>query len=211
MSHSTLAPHRWSPTAIAALCVLLAALMAACGSPTSSVRPSASLVELEFTLRPSGDPTESDEPSGTPEPTPGSWPVGWDVAFCTALTDLTVAHELVIDIERAIGEDARDDARGLTAELAEVAPIAAAEIERLRDWEPALELKTSLTELVELELAVAAAYQTWFDEGGRPLLRDARRARNQVGRAVPQVNEQLGALADLGLSCPGTTLELEEF
>ncbi len=192
----------------AALCVVLAVAVAACGSPTTTARPSASLVDLEFTFRPSNEPPESGA-ADTPAPTQGSWPVGWDVAFCTALTDATVAHELVIDIERAIAEDARDDARGLTAELAQVVPIATTEIERLREWEPAADAKLALTDLLTLHAAVAAAYQAWFDEGGRPLLRDARRARTQVGRAVPDANAALAALADLGVSCPGVSLELE--
>ena len=36
-------------------------------------------------------------------------------------------------------------------------------------------------------------------------------ALHEVARAVPDANDNLAALADLGLSCPGTSLALEEF
>ena len=60
-------------------------------------------------------------------------------------------------------------------------------------------------------LSEHTAYQRFFDEGGRQLNRAARQARSEVARAVPGANEDLATLSDLGLSCPGTSLALEEF
>jgi hypothetical protein len=199
----------WLRAVWATLAVLVGVLLVACESPRSSARPSASLVELEFTARPSLAASGSSSAQPSAWPSVGAWPVGWDVAFCTAMTDATVAHELVIDIERALNDDAREDAAALVAELAEIAPIASNEITRLRDWEPAAAVKADMITLIALDMEVATAYQQWLTEGGRSLLRDARQARKAVGRAIPPANENLQALADLGLSCPGVRLELE--
>ena len=212
MSNRTLSSsvrRPWLRAMPTALAVLLAVLVMSCESPRSSARPSASLVELEFTARPSPAASGSVSAGPSARPSAGAWPVGWDVAFCTALTDATVAHELVIDIQRALDDDAREDAMALAAELAEIAPIASNEINRLPDWEPAAAVKADMIALVALDIEVAAAYQQWFTEGGRPLLRAARQARNEVARAIPPANENLEALADLGLSCPGARLEFE--
>ena len=195
---------------VVCLALLVVTAVAACETPRSTNRPSPSLVELEFTPIPTQGPDTSPADE-SPTTVAGAWPVGWDVAFCTALTDTVVTHELVIDIQRALQDDARDDAIALTGELAETVPIASAAVARVRDWEPAAQVKADLTAMLELHGAVATAYQAWFDEGGRPLARAARQARNQVGRAVPSTNENLAALADLGLTCPGTSLALEEF
>ena len=152
-------------------------------------------------------------PSRTPgrSSIPASWPIGWDVAFCNAFADTTVAHELIIDIERAIDEDNRDDAAGLANDLAQTAPIATSEVTRMTDWEPAAELKTNLTSLLDLDTQAAASYQTYFNDDVRSGLRAARQMRNQVGKQVAPINEQLQQLTDLGLSCPGAELSLEDF
>lgn len=208
--HPTFHVGRRRNAAAAAVSLLIGLVVLACGGPSTTARPSASLVDLEFTPRPSAGASGS---PGSPSANPSlvSWPVGWDVSFCTALTDATVAHELAIDIQRALDEDARADAEALTAELAQIAPISADEANLLRDWEPAAQVKADLIALAELHAAVATAYQAWFTEGGRPLLREARQARNQVARAVPDANVNLQSLADLGISCPGVALELETF
>jgi hypothetical protein len=197
----------------ATLCVLglvVALVGFACETPRGSARPSASLLDLDFTPIPTLAPAASPGAS-SPTPVSGVWPVGWDVAFCTGLIDTVVTHELAIDIERALDDDAREDAIGLTAELAQTVPIATAAANRIGAWEPAMQVKADLLAMLELHGAVASAYQEWFDEGGRALARAARQARNQVRRAVPAANENLAELADLGLSCPGTSLALEEF
>jgi hypothetical protein len=191
--------------------LLVAVFAVACETPRGTARPSASLVELDFTPIPTREPAQSQPADSSPTPISGVWPVGWDVAFCTGLTDTIVTHELVIDIQRALEDDVRDDAIGLTQELSETLPIATAAVARIRDWEPAAQVKADLTAMLELHAATATAYQAWFDEGGRQLNRAARQARNQVARAVPDTNDHLAELADLGLSCPGTSLALEAF
>jgi hypothetical protein len=152
-------------------------------------------------------------PSRTPAVSsiPASWPVGWDVAFCNAFADTTVAHELIIDIERAIDDDNKDDAAGLANDLAQTAPIATSEVTRMTDWAPAAELKTALTNLLDLDTQAATSYQSYFNDDVRSGLRAARQLRNQVGKQVAPINEQLQLLTEMGLSCPGGGLSLEDF
>lgn len=202
---------RPSARLIAGCLLLVGGLVNACGGATSSARPSQSLTTLDFTPRPSAAPP-SGRASATPRRStlPASWPVGWDVAFCTAFGDVTVAHELIIDIERALGDDSRSDAQGLASDLAQTAPLAGNEVERMKDWEPSTELKTDLSAMLELDAQAAAAYQSYFADDVRSALRDARQLRNQALKQVAPINEELQALADLGVSCPGTTLVLEK-
>ena len=195
---------------LAVCIVVLGTVVVACGGTSGSPRPSPSLITLDFTPRPSVSlpsvaPTRTAAPS-----TLASWPVGWDVTFCTDFADVTVAHELVIDIERAIADDNRTDAQGLANELAQTAPIAASEITRMKDWVPATDLKTGLSALLDLDTQAAAAYQSYFNDGVKAALKQARQLRNQVGKQVPSANDQLQQLTDLGLSCPGRDLKLED-
>ena len=170
------------------------------------------MTTLDFTPRPSAA-GPSGPASATPRRStlPASWPVGWDVAFCTAFSDVNVAHELIIDIQRALDDGNRADAQGLANDLAQTAPLASNEVERMKEWEPSTQLKTDLTAMLALDLQAATAYQTYFTDDVRSALRDARQLRNQVGKQLTSINEELQALADLGVSCPGTTLALEKF
>ena len=190
---------------------MIALVALACDSPTASNRPSQSLVPLDFTPIPS----QSLSPTlgvATPEPTEAPWPAGWDIAFCTALADATVAHELLIDIERALDDDAKDDAAGLAAELAQSAPLAATEVDELRNWEAAADVKAGLAALLDLDAQAGASYVTHFGPDGRKAdLREARKVRRQVKKALPDVNADLAALAEMGVSCPGASLALETF
>jgi len=190
---------------------LLAGFVVGCGSAGETERPSASLITLEFTPQPTLSAATPTPAAATAQPSLVSWPVGWDVSFCTAFTDVTVGHEIVIDIERALQDDAKDDASGLADQLAQTAPLAATEVEGMKEWADAEDVRTDLATLTDLQGQVATAYQTYFAEGGRRKLRQARQVRNQVSKAVPKVNENLAALADLGVSCPGVELELETF
>lgn len=190
----------------------MAAFAVGCGGSSPSVRPSQSLVVVDFS-----PPARSVSPSASPSHTPvssllpASWPVGWDVAFCNAFADTTVAHELVIDIERAIADDNREDAAGLANELAQTVPIAANETARMSDWTDAADLQSDLTNILDLDAQAAAAYQSYFNDAVKSSLRSARQLRNQVGKQVDRVNDELQQLTNLGLSCPGTDLKLEKF
>jgi hypothetical protein len=194
--------------------VALATLLGACGTGTATPHPSQSLVALEFTPLPTRPVVATARPSDSPEASSiiGGWPPGWDVGFCTAFTDITVAHELVIDIERAISDKNTSDAQGLANELAQTAPVAAAEISRIKDLAPATDLKTSLANLIDLDTQAATAYQSFFNDGVKTALKEARTLRNQVSKAVPQTNDQLQQPSALGLSCSsGADLKLETF
>jgi len=156
-------------------------------------------------------------PSLVPTRTPAgpsiipSWPVGWDISFCTAFNDVTVDHELVIDIERAIADGSQDDAQGLANQLAQTAPLTSSELTKLKDWAPATDLQASLVSLIDLDTQVGAAYQSYFNDGVKPALKQARQLRTQVGKQVTPINTQLQQLTHLGLSCPDHDLKLESF
>ncbi len=192
--------------------VVVGATALACSSSSPTSRPSASLAIVDFTPLPTVA-LPSLAPTRSPAHTTlnGSWPVGWDVSFCTAFADATVAHQLVIDIERAIADENRTDAQGLANELAQTAPIATTEVTRMKDWEPAAQLKTDMTAMLDLDLQAAVAYQSYFNDDVKPALKQARQLRNQVGKQVDSANTELQSLADMGLACPGTDLKFETF
>lgn len=185
------------------------------GGPTASTRPSSSLLTLEFTPPPTAARSTAvpSHTSGTTAPSapPASWPVGWDVAFCNAFADLTVAHQLLKDIERAITDGNKSDAQGLSSELAQTAPIAESEVTRMTDWAPAATLKTDLTALLDLDTQASTAYLSYFNDNVKAALHQARQLRTQVGKQVNPINTELAAVTALGLSCPGTDLTLESF
>ena len=203
------APPR--PARHAILAVLAAVLVvvgaSGCEEPTGSPRPNPSLVELDFTPPPASGPPSS--PGGSPRPTLVSWPIGWDVAFCQAMTEADVALELVVDIERAMNEDAQGDALGLARELTVVASGAGQMLADVPDWETGDQVVAGLTALMDLGARAGAEYETYLDNDRRRVLRRARALRREIADAVPPVNEQLQALANVGLACPGTELELE--
>jgi hypothetical protein len=190
-----------------ALCVALVAVVVGCTEPTGSPRPSPSLIELDFTPPPTTAPPVS--PGGSPGQTLVSWPIGWDVAFCRAMTEVVIAQELVVDIERAIDDDARREALGLARELVLVAGGATQLLADVPDWAASDDAVASLTGLMDLGGRAAAEYERYLDDGPRRALRRARNLRRENADAVPVVNEQLQPLADAGLACPGTPLEVE--
>jgi hypothetical protein len=191
------------------LCLILAIVAVGCDSPRSSLRPSASLLEVEFTPRPTVTPESSDEPSE--EPTFLSLPVGWDDAFCGVFADTVDAQELVIDIERAISEENAKDARGLARDLRNVTADATALLAVLPPWEPAQPAVDSITELITLGAQAGEAYGRGFTDQSRDAIRDARRLRRQIGNKTPAANEALADLAAAGIACEGYDLKLEEF
>jgi hypothetical protein len=194
---------------LASLAVIIAVAAIGCEEPSSSARPSQSLLEVEFTPRATPeDPLETEEPSD--EPTFVAIPVGWDDAFCAIFADVVVAQELVVDIERAIDEENMRDARLLARDLRAITTDAKTLMESLPEWEDAQGTTTEIAELVDLQSRVAAEYLAFFnDEGGT--LRRARNLRRQVSRATPSANESLAELATMGIVCDDQPLVLEEF
>lgn len=193
----------------ACLCLVLAIVAVGCDSPRSSLRPSASLLEVEFTPQPTVTPESSDQP--TEEPTFLSLPVGWDDAFCGAFADTVDAQELVIDIERAIAEENARDARGLARDLRNVTADATALLATLPPWEPAQPATEAITELITLGARAGEAYGRGFTDQSRDAIRDARRLRKQISNKTPAANESLADLAAAGIACEGYDLKLEEF
>ena len=191
------------------LCLIVAIVAVGCDSPRSSLRPSASLLEVEFTPQPTVTPESSDQPSE--EPTFLTIPVGWDDAFCGVFADTVDAQELVIDIERAISEENAKDARGLARDLRNVTADATALLAALTPWEPAQPAIDSITELITLGAQAGEAYGTGFTDQSRDAIRDARRLRRQIGNKTPAANEALASLAASGIACEGYDLKLEEF
>jgi hypothetical protein len=191
------------------LCLIVAIVAVGCDSPRSSLRPSASLLEVEFTPQPTQTPESSDEPSE--EPTFLSLPVGWDDVFCGVFADTVDAQELVIDIERAINEENAKDARGLARDLRNVTADATALLATLTPWEPAQPAVDAITELVTLGAQAGEAYGTGFTDQSRDAIRDARRLRRQIANKTPAANEALADLAAAGIACEGYDLQLEEF
>lgn len=202
-------PGRPMATLLAALAAVVAIGVIACDEPRSSLRPSASLLEVEFTPQASRDPGSTEEP--TEAPTFISLPVGWDNAFCAVFADAVVAQELVIDIERALDEENLRDARGLARELREITADAAALLADLPDWDPGAPAALELAALVDLGGRAGEEYGTFFTDDSRAALRRARKLRREVGDATPAANEAFATLADLGITCEGIPLRLEEF
>lgn len=190
---------------------MLGVVLSGCGGTSATTRPQASLLTLEFSPLPTLAPLPSVNRTPTVSRLPASWPVGWDTAFCTAFGDLTVAHELVIDIERATADDNKSDAQGLADELNQTAPVATKEVTGLKDWEPAAEVKATLVGMLALYTQAADSYHRYFHDGVKSALHDARQTRNQVAKQVNKANQQLAQLAATGLTCPGSDLKLESF
>ena len=194
--------------------VICAVALAACDSPSATLRPSASLAEVEFTPRSSRTPPG---PRTTGGPTPTSvatfvsLPVGWDDAFCNAFGFTVVAQELVIDVERALEEQNLRDARGLARDLRDAAASATSVLTDLPAWEPAADATAEVTALIDLGARAGEEYGTYFNDGTRNALRRARDLRREIQQRTPQANDALAGLADVGIECGSLALVLEEF
>jgi hypothetical protein len=188
---------------------LLATLAVGCDSPRSSARPSASLLEIDVSFAPSPSADSSVEP--TPQQTFVSIPVGWDNSFCGVLADAVIAQELVIDIERALNEEAVRDARGLARELTDITADATGILAQMPAWDTGADATAKLAALIDLDTKAAEQYGLAFQEQSDNALRRARGFRRDVGRQTPDVNAALAALSQQGISCDPTPMQLETF
>lgn len=191
---------------IAIACVVFG--LAACDQPRSTPRPSASLLDVEFTPQPTRTVRASAAP--TASATFVGIPVGWDDAFCDVFSDAVVAQELIIDIERAIEEENLRDARGLARDLRDTTADATELLTGLPAWEPATEAMAEIAALIDLGARAGAEYGTYFTEETRNALRRARALRNDLATRTPQANEALAGLASLGIACGALPLQLEQ-
>ena len=194
---------------LTALALVIAVTAIGCTEPSSSARPSSSLLEVEFTPRePTPGPDETDE--ATEEPTFVAIPVGWDDAFCAIFADVAIGQELVIDIERAIDEENPRDAKGLARDLRAITEDATGLMEGLPEWEDAADATAEITALLDLYGKAATEYLSFFNEEGGTLRR-ARTFRRQINRATPGANETFAELETLGIVCDDLPLVIEEF
>lgn len=194
---------------LAGLAIVIAVTAIGCTEPSSSARPSSSLLEVEFTPRATAPgPDETEEP--TEEPTFVAIPVGWDDAFCAIFADVAVGQELVIDIERAIDEENAKDAKGLARDLRAITEDATGLMEGLPEWEDAADATAKVTAVLDLYGKAATEYLAVFNEEGGTLRR-ARNIRRQIARATPAANETFAELETLGILCEDQPLVIEEF
>lgn len=185
-----------------------AVLIAACGGPSTSPRPSPSLVELEFTPLPTSSGS-SPGPSASVAPSGAARPDGWDAAFCAMFAEARVAQELLVDIERALDEGASRDARGLARELSQVAQSATVLIDEIPTWDDADDMLLDVAGLLDLGGQAAAEYDAYLSDDLRAALRRARSLGRENGQVVPTANAALEALASGGVECPDGPLVLE--
>ena len=141
-------------------------------------------------------------------PTFISLPVGWDNAFCAIFADAVVAQELVIDVERALEEEALRDARLLARDLRDTTAEATTLLAGLPDWEPGARATLEIATLIDLGGRAGAEYGAYFGEDLRALRR-ARNLRREIANQTPGANESLAGLAELGIICEGLPLVLE--
>ena len=172
------------------------------------------------TVRPTGSPAGTGAPSspdGAATPRPGRtqsatlsvWPQGWDASFCAAFIEVVIAQELAVDIERALDEDARGDARALAAELTTTAPAAAELLAAVPAWQPGQDALGEMTSLMDAGRRAGEQYLRYLTGNRRRALTRARELRDAIRDTVPAANTALALLAEEGLSCPGHSLELE--
>jgi hypothetical protein len=204
--------RQWQSVTLGVFLLVLGAIAIGCGGSSASPHPPQSLATIDYSPLPTLAPYSPTAIRTAQASTiAASWPVGWDTSFCTAFADITVAHQLVIDIERAIADDSRSDAQGLSDELARTAPLANDEVTGLKEWAPADQVKTELASMLDLDKQAADAYQSYFHDNVKTALKQARGFRNQVGKAVDSANAHLEQLQATGLSCSGQDLQLETF
>ncbi len=199
-------PNRPRLTLVAALVVLAALVVGACDEPRSSPRPSASLLEVEFTPQPTRSTRSSAEPTEVPSFL--SIPVGWENAFCAVFANAVVAHELVIDVERALDEEEFRDARGLARDLRDITAEATTLLADLPDWDPAEQATLEIATLIDLGARAGTEYGAYFEAEARALRR-ARNLRREILNSTPAANEALAELTELGIVCEDSPLELE--
>ena len=205
---------RFQPRSATVLYLVVAALGAAvllaCEEPGSSARPSPSLIEIDVSRPPS---TNAAAPSQSPtsQATFVSIPVGWDTAFCGILADAVVAQELVIDIERAINEEAVRDARALTRELRDITADAIGLLAQVPEWDTGAQAIQRLGLMVDLGSKAAEQYDVAFDQQSASAIRRARAFRRDIERETAATNEALTNIANVGISCEGTQMQLEAF
>lgn len=208
--HGKTSLRRPSATVLCLAAAVFTSFLLGCDQPRSSARPSPSLVEIDVS-RPPSTTAPSSSASPTALSTFVSIPVGWDNSFCGILADAVVAQELVIDIERAINEEAIRDARGLTRELGDITADAAGLLSQVPAWDTGADVIQKLGVMIDLGSNAAEQYNIAFDQQSSNALRRARGFRRDIGRQTDATNEALANIANVGIACDGTAMQLETF
>jgi hypothetical protein len=203
-------PHPHAPAGLQA--ALLAALITAsvvigCTEPGPTVRPTGSPFSPGSLSSPAGPATLV--PTRSPSVTLTVWPQGWDSAFCAAFAEVVIAQELAVDVERAMDEEATDDARALAAELSTTASAAAELLNAVPAWQPGQDALGEMSSLMDAGRRAGEQYVRYLTEDRRRALNRARELRDAIRDTVPAANRALEQLGEAGLSCPGHPLELE--
>lgn len=194
-----------------AVALVVALMVAACGAGSPSPRPSRSPVASSpprSSELPTLGPPLTASPTVTPEQA-SDWPDGWDTAFCAAFEQVVIAQELVVDIGRALAEEARGDAHALASELIATAEAATPLLANVTGWGSGKALVGRLTSLVEIGGRIGRQYRRYLAED-RPAALE--RANELIGEMRPVVAEARGRLADLaqaGIVCPGSELTID--
>jgi len=187
--------------------LVAAAVLLGCTEPGPTVRATGSPGVTSAPSSPVGAATLG--PGRTASVTLTVWPQGWDRAFCAAFAEVVIAQELAVDIERAMAEEATEDAQALAVELTTTAPAAAELLNAVPAWGPGQDALGEMSSLMDAGRQAAEQYVRYLDENRRRSLTRARELRDAIRDTVPAANTALEQLAEAGLSCRGHTLELE--
>ena len=181
--------------------VLLLGACTEAASPT--VRP------VDTPLGTSRAPTNPPTPLVTPRPTPPPWPAGWPDDFCPAFVEVAIASELIVDIPRALEEEATEDATALSRELRATAIGSRELIEGVPEWDRAVPALAELDRLADFGARIGRQFLRFLDQGRRPGLNRARELIEEVRPVAEEANSILDDLARLGISCPPHGLSVE--
>jgi hypothetical protein len=199
------ASARWALVGLALVCLAFAAL--ACDSPAKTPRPSPSLITLQFTPQPSRTSLPSASP--TPRASVGGWPLGWDEDFCAMFGQAVDTQQLLVDVQLDIQDGNNKDAKQLANELLQSANATRSAIDSMPVWSDGFTTLVAVADLMDLASRAGTEYHSWFADGRQAALRRAKDLRKQNGAAVPDANTLLAGLADKGITCQGTPLQLE--
>lgn len=188
-------------------CLVIASLVLACTEPGPSIRPTGSPGGSNPPASFGGSTTPA--PLRTPSGTASSWPTGWDTSFCAAFAEVVIAQELAVDVERAIKEEANDDAEALAAELRDTAAHAGELLAAVPAWTTGQDALGEMTSLMDAGRRAGEQYFRYLSEGRRRSLTRARELRDEIRDTVPTAMEAINLLIDEGLDCPGQVLDLE--
>jgi hypothetical protein len=154
-------------------------------------------------------PSPLASPTRTPQPTPPPWPAGWETGFCSAFAETAIAMELVVDVPRALEEEATDDALGLSRELRDTAPAAAELVSGVDEWETAQPTLGAMLAVLDIAERIGRQYTRYFEEDRNASLTRAVELTEEIIPLVAESNDGLADLAALGIDCPQSSLMLE--